>query len=34
MALGLCRLFLDARWKYRAVEVWCIPHCLQLSRII
>jgi hypothetical protein len=25
MALGLCRLFLDAPYKYRAIEVWRIP---------
>ncbi len=25
VVLGLCRLFLDAPKKYRAVEVWRIP---------
>jgi hypothetical protein len=25
LALGLCRLFLDAPWKYRDIEVWRIP---------
>ncbi len=30
MALGLCRLFLDAPQKYRAVEVWRIPPTVLL----
>jgi hypothetical protein len=25
VVLGLCRLFLEAPYKYRAVEVWRIP---------
>jgi hypothetical protein len=28
VVLGLCRLFLDAPQKYRAVEVWRIPRII------
>ncbi len=31
MAWGLCRLFLDAPQKYRAVEVWRIPPFLPVA---
>ncbi len=32
MAQGLCRLFLDAPLKYRAVEVWRIPPQIWSSK--